>query len=123
MVILRQSLPFRASVTGTLAGFFAGLTGVGGGALLVPMLTGYLRLPQHTAHGTSLIIVIFAAAAAAAGYIWRGDVDWALVGALLGGSIVGAYGGALLVMRIPAPHLHALFGLFLLAVGIRMLFT
>lgn len=104
-------------------GFFAGLSGVGGGALLVPLLTGYLRLPQHTAHGTSLIVVIFAAAAAAAGYIWRGDVDWALVGGLLGGSIVGAYAGALFVMRIPATTLRTLFALLLLAVGIRMLFT
>lgn len=110
-------------MTGALIGFFAGLSGVGGGALLVPMLTGYLRLPQHTAHGTSLIVVVFAAAAAAVGYIWRGDVDWALVGALLGGSIIGAYGGALLVMHIPAKRLRALFGIFLLAVGIRMLFT
>lgn len=110
-------------MTGALVGFFAGLSGVGGGALLVPLLTGYLRLPQHTAHGTSLIVVIFAAAAAAVGYIWRGDVDWALVGGLLGGSIVGAYAGALLVMRIPAKQLRTLFALFLLAVGIRMLFT
>ena len=90
---------------------------------MVPLLTGYVRLPQHTAHGTSVLIVVPIATAAAASYIWRGDIAWDLVGALLGGSIVGAYVGAVLIMRFRARELRLIFAGVLVAAGIRLLIT
>ena len=39
-------------LVGAAAGMLAGLTGVGGGVFLVPLLVGVLYLPQHEAHGT-----------------------------------------------------------------------
>ena len=48
-------------LTGFFGGGFAGLMGVGGGVVLVPLLTGVLKMNQHTAQGTSLVVVIFAA--------------------------------------------------------------
>ncbi|TAK61977.1 MAG: hypothetical protein EPO22_07900, partial [Dehalococcoidia bacterium] len=47
----------RSVLTGVAGGAFSGLTGVGGGAVMVPLLTGPLRLSQHRAHGTSLAII------------------------------------------------------------------
>lgn len=120
---LLRSLRFRSGSTGVIGGFFSGLTGVGGGTLMVPLLSDYLRLPQHTAHGTSLLIVVPVAAAAAVSYIWRGDIEWDLVGALLGGSIVGAYVGAVVIMRVRARELRLIFAAMLLVAGIRMLIT
>ena len=121
---LFRSLRFRSISTGLIGGFFSGLTGVGGGTLMVPLLSGYLRLPQHTAHGTSLLIVVPVAAAAALSYIiWCDEIEWDLVGALLGGSIVGAYIGAVLIMRVRARELQLIFAALLLAAGIRMLIT
>ncbi len=108
-------------VTGGVGGFFAGLTGVGGGAILVPLFTTLLRMPQHRAHGTSLAVVVFAAIAGGSRYIWQDAIDWALAGALLSGSLLGAYLGARWVMRIPERELRLLFSLFLVAVGARML--
>ena len=116
-----RSLRFRAISTGVIGGFFSGLTGVGGGTLMVPLLSDYVRLPQHTAHGTSVLIVVPLAAAAAAGYILRDDIEWNLVGTLLGGSIVGAYLGAVIIMRLRARELRLIFALILLAAGIQML--
>ena len=110
-----------ALLTGSLGGFFSGLTGVGGGALMVPLLTAILRLPQHRAHGTSLLLVTCAAGAGALPYLWRGEIDWTLVGGLLGGSVAGAYLGARAMMRVPERHLQILFGAFLLTVAVRML--
>lgn len=107
--------------TGLAGGLFAGLTGVGGGAIMVPLMTGVLRMRQHAAHGTSLLVIGFAAMAGAATYAFAGDVAWRLVAALLAGSLVGAYAGARLVQSLPAMRLRQLFGLFLLVIGIRML--
>jgi uncharacterized membrane protein YfcA len=80
----------RAVATGAIGGFVSGLTGIGGGTVMVPLLTGFLRVPQHRAHATSLVIVIFAAGAALVLYVSRGDVDWAMAAAVAGGGIVAA---------------------------------
>lgn len=109
------------TATGLAGGFFSGLTGVGGGAIMVPLLTGVLRMRQHTAHGTSLVIIVFAAGASALTYIAQGSMDWPLVAILLPGSLAGVYSGARLVQHLPAMRLRQIFGLFVLVVGIRLL--
>jgi len=106
---------------GVAAGAFSGLTGVGGGAIMVPLMTGRLGLSQHRAHGTSLAIIVFVAGAGAAGYAGAGNVDWRLAAALLPGALAGVYVGARAMIRVPAAHLRLLFGLFLLAVAFRQL--
>ena len=121
MTAVRQRASRRAmAATGGLGGLFSGLTGVGGGAMMVPLMTGVLKMRQHAAHGTSLVVIVFAAAAGAATYIVHDGVDWLLVGMLLAGSIAGAYSGARLVQLLPAMRLRQCFGLFLLAVGMRL---
>lgn len=101
-------------------GFFSGLTGVGGGAVMVPLLTGLLKLPQHLAHGTSLAIVVFVAAAGLTGYWFTGNVDWKLAFWLSMGSALGSYLGATVMARLAPRLLQLLFGLFLLSVAVRM---
>ncbi len=108
--------------TGLGGGFFSGLTGVGGGAIMVPLMTGVLRLRQHSAHGTSLVVIIFAAAASATVYQLREGIDWALAAALLPTSLIGAYAGARAVQRLPALRLRQAFGAFIFLVGLRLLF-
>ena len=103
-----------------VGGFFSGLTGVGGGAIMVPLLTGLLRLPQRLAHGTSLAIVVFVGSAGLAGYWLAGNVDWSLALWLAIGSVGGAYLGAVTMARIPERSLRLIFGLFLLAMAVRM---
>lgn len=48
-------------VAGALTGVFSGLTGVGGGVILVSMMVSFLGFTQHRAHGTSLAVIIFLA--------------------------------------------------------------
>ncbi len=110
----------RSVLTGATGGFFSGLTGVGGGAVMVPLLTSLLRLPQHLAHGTSLAIVIFVATSGLIGY-WRTDnVDWGLAPWLAIGGASGAYIGAVTMSRLAPRLLRLVFGVFLLSVAIRM---
>jgi uncharacterized membrane protein YfcA len=44
----------RSALTGAASGAFSSLTGVGGGAGMIPLLTGPLRLTPHRAHATSI---------------------------------------------------------------------
>jgi len=108
-------------VTGAAGGGFAGLTGVGGGALLIPLMTGVLGMRQHTAHGTSLVVIVFAAAASTIAYQAEGAIDWGLVGLLLLGSVAGAYVGARAVQYLPAMRLRQVLGVFQLLIAIRLL--
>lgn len=108
-------------VTGVAGGAFSGLTGVGGGAVMVPMLVGWLKLSQHRAHGTSLAIIMFVAISGVAGYWHAGNIDWRLVFALSPGAVIGVYVGAKAMVRVPALQLRLLFGVFLLFVAFRQL--
>ncbi len=90
---------------------------------MVPLLVGLLKLPQHLAHGTSLGIVVFVGAAGLLGYALTENVDWGLALWLSIGSAVGAPFGAVAMARVPERRLKLIFGLFLLAVAIRMFLT
>jgi uncharacterized membrane protein YfcA len=102
-------------------GFFSGLTGVGGGAIMVPLLRRFLNLSQHAAHGTSLAIVIFVGTAGLIGYGINHNVDWQVAVWLTVGSALGAYFGAVTMNRLAPRALQMVFGLFLLTVAARML--
>jgi len=107
-------------VIGAAAGMQAGLLGVGGGIILVPLLVGVLRLGQHQAHGTSIAVIIFIGLPAAITYALKGHMDWILVLELAAGSMVGVVLGAKLMMRVPARELRWLFATLMVAIGIIM---
>lgn len=110
-----------ALVTGIAGGAFSGLTGVGGGAVMVPLLTGQLRLSQHRAHATSLAIILFVAIAGVAGYWRAGNIDWRLVAAFTPTAMLGVSVGARAMTKVPALRLRLLFGVFLFFVAFRQL--
>ena len=111
----------RAMFTGLVGGFTSGLTGVGGGITMIPLLTSLLGLSQRRAHATSLAIVISVAAVAVVPYIARDEIDWALAAALAAGGAAGAQLGAQLMQRTSDRRLRMLFGAFVLVVGQRLL--
>jgi uncharacterized membrane protein YfcA len=119
---------------GVLAGLTSGLMGVGGGIIMIPLMTAYLGLTQHKAHGTSLAVIVFTAISSALTYLWkvRGEgmsgqetislVTYVLIAVeLLAGSIIGARIGALAMNRIPARELRMIFGIFVFFIGLRLL--
>ena len=112
-----------ATLAVAAAGFLGGLFGVGGGLILVPLLTGPLHRTQHQAHATSLAVIVFTALAAGATYALHGNVDWTTglwVGAA---SIVTAPLGAKLTGRFSNTRLRVAFSVFLLLVAVRLLWT
>ena len=106
---------------GVLAGFGAGLLGVGGGAIIVPFLVLAAGMPQHAAQATSLLVVVSTATMASI-VLWRrgvGDLGVALRIGVCGA--IGGVAGALTVsLALPGDALRAVFAVFLAGVGIRM---
>ena len=110
-------------VIGAVVGTLAGLTGIGGGVFLVPLLVGVLYVSQYEAHGTSLAVIFPMALCSAVAYGVMGYIQWDVFLAFAGGGIVGAFLGARLMKRIPERHLQWLFGLFVICVGFVMILT
>lgn len=78
------------SIAGVLVGLLVGLTGVGGGSLMTPILVLAFGFHPATAVGTDLL---YAAATKTVGttvHGWRGSVDWGVVGRLAAGSLPAA---------------------------------
>ncbi|RYE07667.1 MAG: sulfite exporter TauE/SafE family protein [Hyphomicrobiales bacterium] len=114
MDLLVQNWPLIAalSVTGMVSGVFAGLLGIGGGAIIVPVLALALEaiglgsdLAQHVAVASSLAIIIPTGIMSARSHFKRGAVDvailklWApfvLGGCLIGGLMAGLFSGDVL---------------------------
>jgi hypothetical protein len=106
---------------GIVSGLLGGLMGVGGGIVLVPLLVHFVHLGQHEAQGTSLAFVIGAALVAAIPYYGSDRLDLALAAALALGAVPGVMLGSRLAARTPARMLRVAFGVFMLAMAIRIL--
>ena len=89
----RPSVALYATV-GAASGLMAGLLGVGGGVILVPVLTVILRFPLKTALGTSLAVVSAQAVPGTIVHGLLGHVDWGIAAGLALGVIPGAHIGA-----------------------------
>lgn len=108
-------------LVGVLGGFLAGVFGVGGGIVMVPLFVLLLGLDQRTAAVTSLLTIIPISVLGALGYATGGAVDW-LAGLVIGvGSIVGGQIGVRLLPRIPIPVLQVGFATILLYSAYRLL--
>ncbi len=113
----------RTLLIGFLAGVLAGLFGVGGGFLMVPLYIAWLKIDQKKAHATSLGAIIPIAISGAIGYAATGDVDWKSAAFLLAGSFFGAMYGAKLLHSISLPKLQIAFGSLLILSSARLLWS
>ncbi len=105
---------------GLVAGVLGGLVGVGGGVLMVPLLTGWARLDQHAAHGTSLAGVVVTGLAGTGTYAAHGDVSWRAALWLTLASVVASYYAARYSRRISPSTLRRAFALFLLLTAVLL---
>ena len=83
-------LDLAHAVAGLLVGFLVGMTGVGGGSLMTPLLVLFFNVPPQAAVGTDLL---FAAATKSVGvgvHGWRNTIDWKIMRRLAMGSLPAA---------------------------------
>jgi len=109
-------------LTGLAAGFTAGLIGVGGGIILVPIFYYLLKIPMHVAVGSSLTVIIFTSIAGSFKHYLANNVNVKLVMAVAIFSIIGSYLGAHVCEKVPADLLRKIFAGVLLVTAINMFF-
>lgn len=108
------------STIGVLGGFLAGLFGVGGGLLMMPLLMIVAKMNQRVASGTSLAVIAPTALVGSISYALSGNVDWLAALVLTSGSIGGAQLGSYLLSKAPPNVLLWSFVTFQVAVIISM---
>jgi uncharacterized membrane protein YfcA len=102
------------------AGGFGALIGVGGGLILVPLLTVVLGVDVHHAIAASLLGVIATSAGASAAFLRSGLVDRRLGLGLEVATAIGAIAGGFAAGLLDGRTLSAIFGIVLLGVALNM---
>ncbi|MBK6637284.1 MAG: sulfite exporter TauE/SafE family protein [Rhodocyclaceae bacterium] len=113
---------------GAVAGFFAGLMGVGGGAIMVPVLAmmfaaqGFVDTHlMHLALGTSMATIIFTSISSLRAHHQHGAVLWPVVRAIAPGIVIGTLSAAQVAALIPTRPLAIFFAIFMSYVAIQMI--
>jgi len=110
-VMLFSSILFAVSI---VAGLVGSLTGLGGGVVLIPVLTLLFKVDIHYAIGTSLISVIATSSGAAAAYVKEGISNIRLGIFLELATTIGAITGAFLATFISTSMIAIIFGIILI---------
>jgi len=101
-------------VTSILAGLLGSLSGLGGGVVIVPVLTVIFHVDIHYAIGASLVSVIATSSGAAAAYVREGFSNIRIGMFLEIATTLGALLGAWLTTRVPTHSIGFIFGIVLL---------
>ena len=111
----------KLMLIGFTAGVASGVFGIGGGAVMVPLLATVVALEQHHAHATSLAAGIFLATAGGVTYAISGEYEPGIAALLAIGAIAGAPLGARVMHRMSEARLKIAFGILLVALAITMM--
>ncbi len=104
-----------------IGGISAGLLGLGGGAVIVPVLCVLMGLPMHAAVATSMFTMVFTTSAGTAYNFMLGSVDPYFALAIGLGMLVGGQVGSRLACRVNAVQLKQIFGLIIILPLISMM--
>lgn len=109
---------------GAFAGTLAGLLGIGGGLIIVPVLAGVFyrlefapELVMHLAIGTSLATIVLTSLSSVRAHHRRGAVLWPVFLWMAPGIVLGAWLGVVLADQLRSDTLRQVFGVFELAVA------
>ncbi|MGI9279382.1 MAG: sulfite exporter TauE/SafE family protein [Endozoicomonas sp.] len=114
---------------GALAGTLAGLFGIGGGLVIVPVLVFSFKLqglsPEiltHLAVGTSLATIVITSLSSIRAHHSKGAVQWPVFSVLTVGILLGSWLGVYTAIQMSGPMLQKAIGIFALAVAVKMWF-
>ncbi|AEJ01613.1 protein of unknown function DUF81 [Nitrosomonas sp. Is79A3] len=115
-------------LTGTFVGFFAGLLGIGGGLIIVPVLISLFTAQDfpadriiHLALGTTMATIIFTSASSFRTHHQHGAVNWQIVRNITPGIFLGTFGGAVLASTMTGQLLSVIFVIFIFYAATQML--
>lgn len=115
-----DKLPLVAA--GLFTGLACGLLGGGGGMIVVPFYSRILKKEVRVSHATAILVILPVTVVSGLMYAAFGAFDPvpgipAAIGVVVGGAL-----GALLLKKMPPARVMRLFGLVMLAAGVKMLF-
>lgn len=109
---------------GLLAGILSGLVGVGGGVLMVPLFIFFLGLNQQTAQGMSLAVMLPPVTFLAVyNYHKAGAINWKMALIVSAVFFVSGFLGSKIALQIDQKLLRKIFGLLLLFIALRFIFS
>lgn len=115
-------------LVGAIAGILAGLLGIGGGLVIVPMLElcfSWQGIPatviMHIALGTSLASIIFTSISSCWAHHKRGAVHWEVFRKIVIGILTGSFIGSWVAAQLSTGFLKGFFVIFLYYVAVQML--
>lgn len=113
---------FAFILAGFLVGFIVGLTGVGGGSLMTPVLIFFFGVKPYLAIGTDLLFAAFTKMGGTVSMARQRLVPWRVVGLLCAGSVPAALGALWLLERL-GPATDRVQHLMTNTLGVALLFT
>ena len=113
----------RLVLIGIVTGFYSGFLGLGGGFVLVPMLTRWLAFDIKRAIATSLLAITILAVPGTITHALLGNIDWRIAAVLAIGVVPGAMLGARLTLGSAERTVRLAFAVLLVAVGAWLAIT
>lgn len=106
---------------GFFGGVASGLLGIGGGVVIVPVMTLVLAMSMHNAVATSMLTMIVTSIAGVAQHFSLGNINVEVALLLAVGSVIGAQLGAYASKRLSGKSLRLIFGAVLIVVSVEMI--
>lgn len=106
-------------IIGLITGFLSGMLGVGGGAIMIPAMVLLAGFNQHTAQGTSLLVMVPVGMAGALTHHKLGNVAKGFLPGLVPGILLGAFIGGNIANFIPDISLRLTFIAAIIFMGVR----
>jgi len=114
---------------GSVVGFIAGLLGVGGGGIMVPVLTviflqqgGHIDAVMHLALGTSMASIIVTSLSSLLAHQKHNAINWKIVKLMSIGVIIGTFSSTFLASYLSSLYLAMFFTAFMSYIAVKMLF-
>jgi uncharacterized membrane protein YfcA len=104
-----------------LVGLVSSLFGIGGGALMMPVMVFLFRFPPHVATATSMFMIFFSSIIGSLGHLVQGNVEWKAALFIAPGAWFGGRLGAWISSRLSSRGLLIALRLALLLVAVRMI--
>ena len=104
-----------------LGGYASGLLGIGGGVVMVPVLSLAVGFPIHLAVAASMFIMIFTSISGAITHLTFGNIQLEYAAYIIVGTVAGTQLGAAIANRLKEKALARIFGLAMILIGLRMI--
>ncbi len=113
-------VPLKTVIIGIIAGLASGLFGIGGGVIFIPAMVYLLDVPQHTAQGTALLVILPTALSGALHYYTAGYLNLEYLVWIASGSMLGVLLGSNVAHELSPKVLRKLFGMLMLVAAVKM---